>query len=278
MGYAVILTAAGKASTSGGTFADSLTALSGDNTTVLTANSGNSRVVEAWAMDSAHVAELSWYYPRPEATHDQTYGMRFQIPALLPGGAAVPKAHNLLPGYAYVDVFSGDTPTLNITSTASDAFLLSYLTEYDDVSGIDAKFASPDQLVGLKKSSMAFYNAAAGGTASVYGTARALNADDDRFHGNTWYAILGWTVSTSVHTIGLAGPSWGGQKIGGPAGVQNLETTWYFWDLSRKYNKPLIPCFNSSDKQNVLVYVADTSASVTPKIDFFCWELTGAPF
>lgn len=278
MPYALVLTTASKANTTGGTFADSLTANTGDSLSVANYDTGGARIIEAWAIDSDSVAEIQLIYTRPQSTHDQQHGVRFQVPALLPGGAGSVAAHNLLPGLAALPVFKSDTPTLQVTSTAGDDVVMSWLTEYDDLPGATGQFADWGTVQNMRKSSLGFSNSAqASGTPGAYGTSRALNADDDRFHADTYYAILGFTVRTVCTTIALTAPSFGGQKIGAPAGVSNLETTWFWVDLSLKYGKGLIPVFNSNDKANVLVQVADGEASTTPTIDFHCFELTGNP-
>ena len=121
-------------------------------------------------------------------------------------------------------------------------------------------------------------DAVASGTAGAYGATRAINADDDRVHANTWYAILGWTTQIAVTTVSLIGPDWGGQRIGGPGGVMMQMSDTWFLDQSIKWGqKPLIPCFNSNNKGNILIQVADDATSTSPKIDFSLYELTSQP-
>src|SRR5438309_1943383 len=109
MGHAIVLNTASKANTTGGTFADTLAANAGDSLAV--ANYGGdpslsgARILEAWAIDSDSVAELQLIYTRPQATHDQSHGLRFEIQALVPGGAATVAAQELLPGRLTVDLY-----------------------------------------------------------------------------------------------------------------------------------------------------------------------------
>jgi hypothetical protein len=278
MPYAQVLTTAAVANTGGGTFADNLAAQGTDSLAVANFNTGGARVLEAWAINSDHVGEIQWIYTRPEATHDQQHGFRFEIPAAALGGVATNAAFSVLPGYDVINLFKSDVATIQTTSTAADDVVLSYVTEYEDLPGASAVFASPEQIMAMHKSKVGiFVNAAGSGTPGAYGTARAFNADDDRLHANTWYAILGWTVRTQVTTISLIGPDWGGQRIGGPAGALFLNSSTWFQDQSQKWRKPLIPCFNSNNKGSVLVQVADAEASTTPSIDFNLVELTGMP-
>lgn len=277
MGRAVVLNSAGKAACSGGTFADSLTALAGDSLAVANFNTGTAKVLEAWAIDSDSVAEGEWIYTRPESSHDQQHGIRYGVPALIPGGAAVVAAHDILPGYGTIELFKSDVATITVTTTASDDFMQSWVTLYDDLPGTQGVFASWDQVQALRKSTVGIQVTAVAGTTCVYGTQRAFNADDDRLHANTWYAILGCSVQTVCTTISLLGPDWGGQRIGLPAGALGLDNTTWFVDQSVKWGLPLIPCFNSNNKGNVLVQIADGEASTSPKPDFLLYELTAAP-
>ena len=65
--------------------------------------------------------------------------------------------------------------------------------------------------------------------------------------------------------------------MGLPLGALNTDQSSWFVDQSLKWNLPLIPCFNSNNKGNILVAVADGEASTQPKIDFNLVELTGMP-
>jgi len=279
MPYAIVLNTASKANATGGTFADTLTANSTDSLSVANFNTGGARVLEMWGIDSDSVAEFQMIWSRPESSHDQSHGFRVQCPSIALGGAATNSAFNFLPGGAVINLFKSDTVTIQATSTASDDLVVSWVTEYDDLPGASAVFATPAQVAALHQSSVGiFVGPTAGATAGLYSaTARAFNADDDRLHANTWYAILGASVQTQVTTISMIGPDWGGQRIGLPMGSLNLASNTWFLDQSQKWNKGLIPCFNSNNKGNILVSVADSEASTQPKIDFNLVELTGMP-
>jgi len=281
MGRALVCTSASKANTTGGTFADNLTANSQDSLSIPYFSNGGAKIVDMWAIDSTSVAELQVLATKPESTHDQSHGVRFSIPSLVPGGANSVAGHNLLGGYGSIKVFPSDTLTLGVSTTAADNVLVSYNTLFDDLPGVTgaSAFATPSQVEALHKSTVGIrVSAVASGTRGAYGTARAFNADDDRLHGLTWYAVLGWTVQTQVTTVTLLGPDWGGQRIGGPAGVLTLDNSAWFMDQAMKYGGiPLVPCFNSSNKANITVQVADGAASTSPQIDFLLYELTGPP-
>lgn len=278
MPRAIVLNTASKANLTGGTFADTLTANSQDALAVANFDTGQAWIREAWAIDSDSAMELQVIYTRPESTHDQSHGFRAQIPAIALGGAATNAAFNVLPGYAGIQLFKSDSPTIQVSGTAGDDAVYSWVTEYDDLPGVSAVFATWDQVQALRVSDVGiFVGPTASGTAGAYGTSRAFNADDDRLHANTWYAILGCSVQTQVTTISLQGPDWGGQRIGLPAGSLDLRSNTWFLDQTVKWGRPFIPCFNSNNKGNVLVAVADGEASTQPKIDFFLVELSNKP-
>src|SRR6266536_337237 len=267
MPYAQALTTANKANLAGGAFADALTANSGDSLSVANFNTGGARVLEAWAIDNANVLEISWVYTRPEATHDQQRGLRRMIPGTTYGAVAARGALPLLAGAEVINLFKSDTATINVSGTAADNVVMSYVTEYDDLPGASAVFINGGQLAGMHKSTLGIrVDAAASVTAGAYGATRAINADDDRLHANTWYAIVGWTTQIAVTTISLIGPDWGGQRIGGPGGVMMQMSDTWFLDQSDKWGKALIPCFNSNNKGNILVQIADDATSTSPKI------------
>jgi hypothetical protein len=278
MPYAQVLTTASKATTTGGTFADALTANSNDSLSVANFDTGGARVLEMWGTDDTSAAEFSWVWTRPEATHDQNRGMRVSVPGVQGAGAAKTQAFNMLPGGATIKLFKSDTVTVNVTSTASDNVMASWVTEYDDLPGASGVFTGPDQLAALRKSTVGIRVSAVGSaTRGAYGASRAFNADDDRLHANTWYAVLGCSVQVIVNTVSLIGPDWGGQRIGLPAGYLQAASTTWFLDQSIKWGKNLIPCFNSNNKGNVLVATADTASSPSAQIDFLLYELTQQP-
>lgn len=279
MPYAQVLSTASLAGASTSTtFGNTLAANSGDSLNVANFNSGGARVLEAWGIDSDTVGEFSFKWTRPESTHDQQYGFRIWCPAAALGGVATNAAFNFLPGGQRIEVFKSDTLTLTASATSGDDLVASWVTEYDDLPGASAVFATAAQVDALRKSDVGIYNAAqASATAGAYGSSRAFNADDNRLHANTWYALLGAAVSIQVTTIALVGPDWGGQKIGMPMGALYLNSNTWFRDQAVKWNRAMIPCFNSNNAGSVLVYVADAEASTTPKIDFNLVELNGYP-
>ena len=278
MPHALVLTTASKANTTGGTFADTLAANSGDSLAVANFVNGNAAVVKAWGIDSDAVAELAWTNSRFDSVHDPQYGVRFNIPALIPGGAAVVGSHDLIDPPSKIPMYAGDTNVLTVTTTAADDIMVTYLTEYDDLPGTFGQFASWETVQALRETTIGLRCApVASGTPGLYGTARALNADDTRLTGGKYYAVLGWTLQTVCTTITLKGPSTGNNRVGLPGGALTLDTMMGFVQMSREFGKPLIPILNGYDAASYFLEAADGEASTSPKVDLFMYQLSSNP-
>lgn len=287
MPYAQIWTTASVASATGGTFADSLIANTGDSTNVANYGQANgpggsgARVLEAYAIDSAHVGELAVIYTRPESTHDQQHGWRSSIQAAAFNAVGHVGNVSLLGGRMTLNLYRSDTPQLLVTSTASDCVVYGYLTEYDDFPGGAANLVTPSVVdagfksrVGIRVTATA--NAS---TAGAYGTQVAFNATDPRLHANTWYAIQGINVQTPVFAITMIGPDFAGQRLGVPAGSIAIDSSSWFLDQAVKWGsggtpQRMVPVFNSNNAASTLVQVVDAATSTSPQIDFQLVELT----
>ena len=276
---AIILNTASKANTTGGTFADTLTANSGDSLAIANFVTGGAEIFKMWGIDSDSVAELALTDTRTDSIHDPQFGLRFNVPALIPGGAASVASHYQLSEGAKIPVYSGDTLTFTVTSTAADDVMFSWMTKYDDLPGVQGQFARWEAIEPIRDTTISCRVApVASGTPGLYGTDRAINADDGRWTGGKYYAILGWTVQTVCTTITFKGQAWGNNRIGGPSGALTTDTTMYFVDLYRETGIPCIPVFNGFDASNVFVTAADGEASTSPKVDVFAYELSRNPF
>ena len=81
MPHALVLNTASKAATTGGTFADTLTANSGDTLAIANFVNGGARIVKMWGIDSDSVAEIALTDSRFDSVHDPQYGVRLNMPA-----------------------------------------------------------------------------------------------------------------------------------------------------------------------------------------------------
>lgn len=279
MPRAVVLNSASKANTTGGSFADTLTANSGDTLTIPNLQTGQGRILRMWGIDSDSVAELALTAGRVESVHDPQYGVRFNIPATALGGAATSAAFPLIEPPNYLDVFTGDALTMTVTTSAADDVLVSWLTEYQDLPGVQASFANWESVKANRFTEIGVRCIpVASATPGLYGTARAANADDTRWTGGRWYAIVGFSVQSVCTTVSFKGPMWGNFRFGASAGAPFLNTDNYFIQLNQAFpGENLIPVFNGYDAGSVLLEVADGEASTSPKIDILAVECRNNP-
>src|SRR5919108_4681976 len=279
MPRAIVLNTVSKASTTGGTWGDTLSANSGDSAAIPNLQSGQGRVIRMWGGDSASVSELALTAGRVESIHDPQYGIRFAIPKAPFGTSAGGKAYPLLEPPNYIDVFTGDVLTFTVTTTASDNMAVSWMTEYQDLPGVQASFATWQSVMNNRFTEIGVRcTAVASGTAGAYGTARAINADDARWTGGRWYAILGFTYQVPVVSVSFKGPMWGNFRFGAPASTPFQATDNFFVSLAQQFpGEALIPVFNGYDSGSVLVEVVDTTASTSPILDILAVECRNNP-
>lgn len=225
------------------------------------------------------MAEVALTDGRVESVHDPQYGVRFNLPKAPFGSTAGGKAFPMLEPPNYVDVFTGDTLTFTVTSTASDNVAVSWMTEYQDLPGVQASFANWQSVLNNRFTEIGVRcSPVASGTAGAYGTARAANADDTRWTGGRWYAILGFTVQVQALTVSFKGPMWGNYRFGAPAGTSFYSTDNFFLQMNQQFpNENLIPVFNGYDAGSVLLEVADTTASTSPIVDIIAVECKNNP-
>jgi hypothetical protein len=279
MPRAVVLNTASKANLTGGVGADVLTANTLDSLAIPNLQSGQGKVMRMWGNDSAHVAEILLTAGRVESVHDPQFGVRFNIPATALGGVGTNEAFPMIEAPNYLDVFTGDTLTFTVSATAADNVAVSWLTEYQDLPGVQASFANWESVKANRFTEIGVRCApVASATAGLYGTARAANADDTRWTGGRWYAIIGFTVQTVVTTVSFKGPMWGNFRFGAPAGAAFLSTDNFFIQLQQQYpGENLIPVFNGFDAGNVLLEVVDTTANTSPKVNILAVECKNNP-
>lgn len=276
---AEILTAASKANATGGTFADTLTANTSDSLTIPTYGAGKARIVALWSVDSDSSAEFEMFSTRTEGFHDTVNGYRFACPGTALGGAATNAAFTTFREDLEIPVFPADTITIKATSTAADDLAVCFETVYDDLPGVGAaQFTDWSTIQSLYDGSLgSLWGPTASGTPGAWGASRAITADDNRFQGLKWYALLGAVPRTQVTAVGFTSNLWGGQRIGMPLGSLDLNTSNWFVQRSKQHNMPLIPFFNQADAANILGFCLDGEASTTPAIDLNIVRLTGKP-
>ena len=153
-------------------------------------------------------------------------------------------------------LYSQDTLTalLSGSAVAGDIETASMLVFYEDLPGTDARLKKWDEVKDNIESIMISTNTLALGTAGGYSGSQAINTTVDNWKANRDYALLGYQCSAELACVRWQGSDTGNLGVGGP-GHENFKelTGWWFKLISQAFDLPLIPIFNSANKQSILI-------------------------
>jgi len=275
MGVAFDTITAFKDSLTGSAF-EALAAGSGDSLTLrfLDANA-DIRLVEAWGGNNATKCDFSIRSP---LLHDNTRGIRFahMFNPTQSGADGNPQIY--MSPYEFQRYRPSDTLTVEALGAASDDVTFTQCVWYEGPGVPDSKFIGYEEciskivnLVGIRVSP------AAAASTSTYGTAEAINTDDDRLKANTWYALLGHTTDLPHTTLTIKGPETGNLRVPMPGSqIEQISAGW-FLEMARRFGKRMIPVFNANNKANIFVEVADAGGGTTPLTSLKFAELSSGP-
>lgn len=275
MGVAIDTITAFKDSLTGSAF-EALSAASGDSFTLrfLDANA-DIRLIQAWGANNATKCDFSIRSP---LLHDNTRGIRFahMFNPTQSGADGNPQIY--MADYETQKYRPSDTLIVEALGAASDDVTFTQMVWYEGPGVPDSKFISYEEcinkivnLVGIRVSP------SAAASTSTYGTAEAINADDDRLKANTWYALLGHTTDLPHTTITIKGPETGNLRVPMPGSQIEAITAGFFLDQARRFGKRMIPVFNANNKANIFVEVADAGGGTTPLTCLKLAELSSGP-
>jgi hypothetical protein len=234
----------GRATAPGATLT-ALTMSAGDTLTVRNAPLESMvRLLQCWA-DNQAAGTLRIRSPR---MHDNVEGIRLGIVAsevkpLLPDRVVQP----LIPQDTLVAQISGSAVAGDIESAAILLF-------YENLPGVSARLIDVPTLLANTVHVMAVENTLALGTGGGYSGEEALTAEFDQLKANTDYALVGYEVSAECLSVGWRGSDTGNLRVGGPGDELGRDITCsWFYNLALAYQMPLIPVFNSANKDAILI-------------------------
>lgn len=152
------------------------------------------------------------------------------------------------------------------SAIAGDFDIAALQIYYEDLAGIDANLITPDE---LNKRAVELFvpRISVAQTAVGWSGNTLLTALDDQLKANDEYAWVGCglsQVSSDTLALGITSPDWGNLRIGCPiATTDYVQCESYFMQLSFKHNLPLIPVFNSSQKDNIVMNVLQNETAGT---------------
>lgn len=145
--------------------------------------------------------------------------------------------------------------TLAATAVAGDVENFSMLIRYKDFPGISARLMTESQVLSRTEKLLTIENSLASTAGPSYGTPELITADSDLLQANRDYALLGMTSRTAVHAIYVSAPDFGNVRVGAPGTLRyDLNSQWFMLQ-SRLHEEPLVPVFNSGNKQNIFLGV-----------------------
>lgn len=257
---------------SGGGGWDALAAASGESLSIRWLGQNTKvELLEAWGGNNAHKCDFSIRSP---LLHDNTRGIRFayEFNPTLSGADGNPQI--FLPPYWKQPLEPTDTLIVETLSSANDDVTFTMSLKYDspDVQGARLMHASEVEarcknLVGIRVSP------AAATSTSTYGSAEAIDSDDNRLKANTDYALVGCTTDLPFTTLGFFGPDTANFTISMPGHWNDQVSAGWFYEMSRRWNQPLVPVINSNNKSVTFTKLADVGGGTAPLICLLFVEL-----
>lgn len=202
------------------------------------------RLVNAWA-DNQTSGTLRIRSPR---LHDNVEGLRLDVLAS--------EVKPLLPRRFMQKLIPQDTLTVQLSGsgTAGDIETATLLVFYEDLPGISARLIDAPALLANMVHIMSVENTLSLGTSGGYSGEEAITAEFDQLKANTDYALLGYLVDAECATVGWRGSDTGNVRVGGPGDELGRDyTASWFYDLSFWNQMPMIPVFNSANKDAILI-------------------------
>lgn len=242
-----------------------LTMAAGNSATVRNANL-NTRIalLQTWATNQGAGV---WRIRSPKM-HDNVQNMRFRSPV----GINLPQ---ITPG-TWQRLYAQDNLTLELSGSAvgGDIEQAALLIYYEDLPGAQAHLINCAELLARTVNAWTTEIAIAPGAGGNFTGQVAINASFDNFKANTDYALVGYTVDTLCHAVRFSGPDFANLGVGGPGNLNSRHiTTRWFFHLSQQLGIPLIPVFNSANKNGTVVDVAQNENAAAVNVTAILYEL-----
>ena len=176
------------------------------------------------------------------------------------------------PGELGQPLYPNDTLIVEGSGGAAETDAAVMSIYYSDLGGIQARLASPGDILPIVKSVKAFQVAAPAGANAWTDT--LITTTENQLHADEDYAVLGYRSSAACAAVALKGQETGNLRIGGPGTTTTLDTTDWFIRQSEKSGRPHIPVFNANNRGSIYVSAVDVAAVAGLIVTLFCVELS----
>lgn len=248
-----ILTAAATAAATTGTAATAV----GSDSLVVKNGEGDIDIIAAWQTNqTAGFSQIVF----PTA-HDTTRGFRTNVP--------IGTNTSVIPIGTQMRVRPQETLALTLAATAvgGDVENLTLLMRYKNLPGINARLITAQSTLSRAEKFTTIENSLASTAGPSYGTPETFIQDSDLLQANRDYAILGLTPRTAVHCVYVQTPDGGNVRFGCPGILRQEITSQWFLLLSRIHGEPLVPVFNTGNKNQCFIGVVTDENAGTFVVD-----------
>jgi len=255
----------------GGAF-ETLAAADGDSLSIRDYGEGGEvTLISAWGADNVTKCDFSIRSP---LLHDNTRGLAWAFMFNPTQSGADGNPNVFLADDMSQKYWRTDTLIAEVNGTAADDVALTQLLYYSGANTPQAQLISYGELEASRVNTIGIrVSPAPPAATSTYGTAEAINADDDRLKANKRYAWLGITTDLPFTTIAMNGPDTANFRVACP-GYRNQEVTSdWFRTLSKALNLPCIPVIHSNNRGNTFTRLADVGGGTAPLVRLMFAEL-----
>ena len=253
---------------------ETLAAASGDSLSIRWLGEGTKvSLLNAWGANNATKCQLSIRSP---LLHDNVRGIRMAHMFNPTLNVADGNPQIYTSPYWRQPYQPTDTLIVEALGTASDDVTLTQQLLYDTPdAGIGGRFMLASEVEARLKNVVGILiTPSAHATTSTYGTAEAIDTDDNRLKANTDYAWLGIQTDLPFTTLAINGPDTGNFLVACPGHWDEQVTAGWFYEMSRRWQTPLVPIINSNNKGVTFARVADAGGGSSPNITLYLAELS----
>jgi len=256
----------------GGGF-ETLAAADGDSLTIRHYGDGTlCTLLDAWGANNVTKCDFSIRSP---LLHDNTRGLAFAHMFNPTQSGADGNPNIYLPPDFTQKYHPTDTLIVEVSGTAADDVAFTQMLYYEGGGTPGARLMSYEEVEARRVNTVGIrVSPAPPAATSTYGTAEAINADDDRLKANKEYAWLGLTTDLPFTTLAFNGPDTANFRVPIPGYRDENVTSGWFMDASKRYGRPLVPVFNANNRANTLVRLADVGGGTAPLIRLLFAELS----
>lgn len=237
--------------------------------TLLTANTGDAFSVKDFNEPAKAVLEGVWTMQatagqvrvRSQRLHDDVQGIR-----LVANAAA---CRNLFNDVEEQKLFPNDPLRFDMTGGGAETDAAALLVYYEQLGGVAQRLETWEGVKPRIIDIMGLVVDVAGpATSGDWSAGTLINATVDTLKADNDYACLGYECNTESLAVALKGTDTGNLRVGGPGGLEAIETRDWFVRMSRNHGTPHIPIINSNNRGSTLAHVARVGAGGTISVTF----------